>query len=782
MTTTPAQTATAAPKDRAAGAMYRQATERFRHLRSRVRRGILVESLAVVSLVLCAFAVVTFPLDRWMRLETTARSVMLLLCAGVVVRELRLRLWRPLSATFGDEELALAVERQDPGLRQALISSLQFDRDLERGGTAKGDSPELMAAVVDDVATRFSELPFGRALDAGRTRRFGALMTACLLAVLGWGIADADSLSLWARRNLLLSSAEWPRFTQFDFPDIGEGRVRLPQGDPYTVTVAVRGPIPDQVFLHYAFARGETGVEQMSRTGDAEYTLTLESLLEDATLHVEGGDGLSQNVMVEIVERPRIEDVSIRVVYPSYMDKDPEVLPGTEGDIRLLRGSVLEVSGRSHKPIRSATLQIGQGNDNTLGLTVQDDGFRFVGRVEPQSGGLLEINVIDQDDLGSGAPPRMFLRVVEDGAPRVELKLRGISSIVTAQAILPGDLVVKDDYGITSVDAAVRILVDEAGSRAGEGDAEEGGGAGAAQVNEPVPTPDFEPAEAVYGDGLQNGAVRFETIASVDLVQFNDVPDADDDNNRIRPGMLLSLRYGARDNFGPGEPHETFGEELTFRVVSRDKLIQELRRRQVEQRQELERIREDERNALLTLQETMNPRSSDARASQARARFKALARRQQSLGRQVRFVGESYQRILWEYENNRVWEPSKTREIEAMTSTPLADLARAAFPTTSRQVAAFADSGEEDTRREAVLGYEDALRRIDAIIQVMEQTETLAALLEQLRGVIKQQDGAIQAVDEQVEQAATDIFNPSVSPKPGDGDKTKAPAGNGGKR
>ena len=110
--------------------------------------------------------------------------------------------------------------------------------------------------------------------------------------------------------------------------------------------------------------------------------------------------------------------------------------------------------------------------------------------------------------------------------------------------------------------------------------------------------------------------------------------------------MLLSLRFQAADNFGPGEPHTANGEVLSFRVVTREKMLEELRRRQVEQRQELERIREEERLAQLELRDTLNPNATDERAKQARARFKALSRQQQALGRRVSFVGEAYQRKI----------------------------------------------------------------------------------------------------------------------------------------
>jgi hypothetical protein len=222
--------------------------------------------------------------------------------------------------------------------------------------------------------------------------------------------------------------------------------------------------------------------------------------------------------------------------------------------------------------------------------------------------------------------------------------------------------------------------------------------------------------------------------------------------------MLLSLRFVATDNFGPGEPHVARSEAFTFRVVTRDKLVDELRRRQVEQRLEVQKMRDDVAAAQLMLRETLSPKADDPRAAQARLQFKQLAARQQSLGRRIALASDLYQRILWEYENNRVWEPSKVREYEALTAAPLADLGKAAFPRTAQEVATFADTGDEELRASALSGYDEILRRLDAILRVMEQVETLAALIEQLRGVIKVEDSAIRDVENKLKAAGESLF------------------------
>lgn len=714
-------------------------------LRSRVRSGLWIEALGLAGLLLVAFAVPTLLTDRGLRLEWGFRAALLATFVFAVGRVALRRLFRPLAVRLDDEELALAVERTAPQMRQALISALQFEQSAAR---PRGDSAPLMAAVVHDVQQRLGAIPFGNAIDAARVRKHLGAILLSLLFFVGWGVIDRGSLGIWAARNLLLGNVDWPRYTSLAFAEVADGAVRLPQGDGLTVRVAVSGPVPDQVFLNYQFRGGDRGTEPMSRTGDREFTLTIDTVLADAVLRAEGGDALPIELRVTVVERPRILDLRVEVAYPDYMERDPEEVPPTEGELRLPRGARLSFAGRSHKPIDEAFLLFG---DRKLPLAAGADGASFTGAMTPETSGLLVVDVIDKDRLGAGAPPKLLLRVGEDRPPTIDFRLRGIGNLIAAHARIPGDLKVKDDFGIRSIDVSMRAVVDAPADLKPENGAP------------PSPPAPFVPAQASYQNDLPRSALRYESPATVDLLQWNPSLDEVAPQNGVRPGMLLTLRFGAKDNFGPGEPHQGFGELLTFRVVTREKLLAELQRRQVEQREELRRILDEEQTSLGELREILNPNQAGDKAAAVRARLKTLARQQQTLGRRTAFVGELYQRILWEYENNRLVEPNKVRQIEAVIPQPLASVAKESFPATARSVEAFAGSGDEATKADAIGGYAEIIRRLTAVLAEMKQAESLAALLEDLRSVIKMEDSVLQEVERRKQAEEQSTFGPGKS-------------------
>jgi hypothetical protein len=717
-------------------------------VRRGARAGTWIEAVGLALALLAAYALPSFAADRLLRLEAPYRALLLASFVAVLARQLQRRLVRPLRTPLGDVELALAVERGAPEIRQSLVSSLQFAQELHGGAPARGDgSPALKAAVVADVQGRLAGIPFAQALDAGRMRRFGGLGALALLAFAGWAAIDASALRIWAARNLLLGSVEWPRYTSLALAAGDAAAVRLPQGDALTVRVVVTGPAPDQLAVDYRFAGGETGSETMSRTGEREFAWTIESVLADVQLAITGGDSLPLVVTAAVVERPRVDGLAVRVDFPAYMEREPWTPPPSEGELRVPRGAVLTLTGGSQKPLREAFALLGQ--DGKVALALAADGRTFAGEVRPETSGPLVVDVVDADALGAGAPPKLALRVGDDKPPSVEFRLRGIGAAITTHARIPGELRLLDDFGLRAVGASWRAVADQPLDKG----------------QAPPPEAPFAAAGLTLRAPLPKSALRHETEAQVDLAQWNTAPDEAAPGNPIRPGMLFSLRLSATDNFGPGAPHEAFAEAMTFRVVTRERLAEELRRRQLEQRQELQRILDEEQRSLTELTEIVALAQAGERRAQVEARCKTLARQQQTLGRRVAFVGESYQRILWEYENNRLWEANQVRQVEGLVPAPLAALAKDDFPATARQVDAYARSGDEAVRAAAAEGYRAIARRLAAVLKQMEEAESLAALIEDLRSVIKLETEAIRDVEGRVRQNESEFFQPK---KPAD--------------
>ena len=94
-------------------------------------------------------------------------------------------------------------------------------------------------------------------------------------------------------------------------------------------------------------------------------------------------------------------------------------------------------------------------------MQVDADGHSFSTRFKPENTGLLVLDVLDEDQLGSAKPTRLFLRVTEDQPPEVENRVTGIGNLITPTARIPGFIRVRDDYGLTALEPMFRIATGE---------------------------------------------------------------------------------------------------------------------------------------------------------------------------------------------------------------------------------------------------------------------------------------------------------------------------------
>ncbi len=733
----------------------------FLSLRGKTRMSILVEGVALMAVAFVGFMLISFALDRTLRLEFGYRLVLLLAFVIGFVRVLYLRLITPMQVDLTDEELALAVERGETDLRQALISAVQFEHDLQRGGGP--ESADMKQVVVEDVRRRLPDLRGGVALDGPRIRRYAGMFTGALVVVLGSSFLFGESLGLWARRNLLLSAEEWPRYTKLTFVmTVENGAIRHAENNDLTVEVEADGIIPEQVFLNYEFEGGVRGKDLMVLTGEdtedqqgpRRFRTMLPAVIEGAEIWATGGDGLSETLRILLIKRPQLKDFKVALHYPAYMKREPVNVPATEGELQVPVGSKLAVSAESTKDLKRAFLAFGR--DTEVAVTVEKKRI-LSGEFHPTLSGVLALDVEDRDGLGALKPPKLFLRVVPDNVPSVGFKSHGIGSMITHRARIPGTLKVRDDYGLTKIDAFMRLTAGPEGKQIKDEDAK-------------WESVSVSGLRSVKDDATETDYIE-EVILDL-LVEINkNQNDPNAPENRVQPGHLMALRFKGHDNFGPGDPQVGESDVLTFRVVTESKLMEDITRRQIEQRRELTQVLNKEMAYKSEIEEMLSPTSSQPRAHLAKLRLLALARAQRTLGTRVKGIGSRYRQILDELLNNRVVKPGIVSNQRAVIQHPLETLASEDFPSTANLVQEFAHKGDEEVRRLAVDSYESIIAILKGVVQRMRRLESLAGILEQLRAVRKTEDDIARIVKKTLEEEERRQIPDETPEKPEKGGK-----------
>src|SRR5687768_14232077 len=130
---------------------------------------------------------------------------------GVLVWALGRHVLSPLRVRLSDEALALAVEARFARLNDRLAAALDFDREM--AAPSRGESPAMMARVVDEAGAEAERIEFDAVASPRGTKRAAAAAGVAIGVLAVLLLAMPATAGLWARRSLLLERVSWPRVT-----------------------------------------------------------------------------------------------------------------------------------------------------------------------------------------------------------------------------------------------------------------------------------------------------------------------------------------------------------------------------------------------------------------------------------------------------------------------------------------------------------------------------------------------------------------------------------------
>ena len=715
--------------------------------RGRLRGHVVTRGAAVLGLAAIAAAVVSFGLDFWLRLDVVSRLVTSAVLFGGLAYVFHRMLYGPLAIPLADDDVALMVEKRFPQLGETVVSAIQFERRLD----AKDESVQLM----EDVRRRAADA--AGAVRLGEAFRTGAVAKLALasLAVLGLAAVvvakNPGTSALWFQRNVLFGSAEWPRRTHVTVRGFENGVVRVPRGEAQEIVVEVTGEIPNRVEIDFRFASGEKGAGVLSELPPSEdeaaaaaaagtvaphlYRFELVEIVEDVRFEVTGGDGSSGELRIEVAERPTIERMEFELRYPPYLHLQPETRDAGDGEIEVPAGTEVGVVAFARKDLEAAEMSLGR-----VAIPVRlVSPRRLEAAFEPSRSGLLELSLVDTEGLRSEPPVRVHVRRVDDRAPRVTVRLEGIGSEITPDAMVPIEYRIVDDHGLQEVVLSRRVV-------AGRGSTSD--------------TPDTGDLRGRF-PGLDLGPADRE-VSGTAIWEVEEL--------RLTPGDTLRFHVAARDDDALAKATDgsteagKWGESEPFvlRVVSQEDLFAEMIRRQQEVRRDLERLIEQveaDRDDFAPLGGVL---TGELDAETARL-LASLARQQRRSGRRGEELAARFERILAEMRNNRLLSDAEALVISKNVSRPLRRLSESDFPPSADRIEDV-KNGETPTARTeahavAVDRYDFLLGRLRTILEAMRKAEGYTELIDRLKRVIRRQDEVRGETERERRERAESFFD-----------------------
>lgn len=326
-------------------ALPRAIAHRLHALAERVLHVSWAEGLLRLVIALCVLVLVQGTLDWVFDLPQGVRLLFLLAdlaILGYLIFHFGIQRWR---YRLTPEEAALAAERHWPELRTGLISAVQLARKPDGSRVLVHAMLERMAARVSKFDLRLS-VRWSRLTRLFRVAIILALVTGGLIAWLAPG-----SLTLLQRMALI----NVPLPTQTIVTAISEN-FSIPIGQTIELSARATGVIPHsgRVEVTYEGKRPEMVTVSPKASSPDVFSLQLPNIQQPLTYRFFLNDGRGAEWTVGLLHPPVMQEITFHVTNPPYTGLPPADL--SAGNLSLLAGSKLKISGKSSQPLQSAHL------------------------------------------------------------------------------------------------------------------------------------------------------------------------------------------------------------------------------------------------------------------------------------------------------------------------------------------------------------------------------------------------------------------------------------------
>ena len=284
--------------------------------------------------------------------------------------------------------------------------------------------------------------------------------------------------------------------------------------EPIKLTASLSGrPVDEVEFFSKNIDGSDSSTTRLwpSAKDNSVASLRQSKAIESFDYQFRAGDGQTHWHRVTVADRPKIEDLTMRIVPPEYTGKSPQTFLRLPKKLRIVTGSRLEVSVKPKVDVRTARLVMGE--NDWLPLTPSSDGT-YDGNLLLTLPVNFKVQLTELHGLVNHRPPHCHLQVVDDEAPKVHILKPTKTAVLLPDEELDIHFKATDDFGIQEM--ALRVSTQRRG-------------ADQPTVHEvPIPIDSNSDSRKIKG------------VVQLDLAQFN-----------LKDGDSISYEIRASDNYRP---------------------------------------------------------------------------------------------------------------------------------------------------------------------------------------------------------------------------------------
>ena len=288
------------------------------------------------------------------------------------------------------------------------------------------------------------------------------------------------------------------------------------RNEPLKLTASLAGrPVDEVMFLSKNLDGSEPSTTQLwpSTKDHTVASLRQSKAVDSFDYKFRAGDGQTDWHRVIVADRPKIKDLTMRIVPPEYTGKSTRTFQRLPKKLRVVSGSRLEVEVKPKLGIRNARLVMGK--TDWVPMELASDG-RYEGVVDLRQPVKFKVQLTEMHGLVNRRAPGCELKVVADAAPKVKILKPTKTTVLLPDEAIDIHFKATDDHGIKKM--ALRVYLQR------EGEAQ--------------PTL-YE--EAIPIDSESNNR-KIRDSVTLDLDQFN-----------LKDGDSIRYEIRASDNFRPLE-------------------------------------------------------------------------------------------------------------------------------------------------------------------------------------------------------------------------------------
>lgn len=593
------------------------------------------------------------------------------------------------------ESIAAALEKSFGELKGRLVAAVQFNQDSN--SLPAGTSPELVDLTARQTLEIAADLELGNALDHSLWRRtIRPAAAAAVVFALTLVFAPGYFSHAWEVYSQPLSVVAPPLGYQLSStPGVSKA---IKYRDLELAGHLSGVDFPREAEIHYRFSGGRWQAEKfdlrkfqlhpMENYDSLAFRARLREVKRSLEYYVTAGARQTEVRAIEIVDLPRITDIDVSIVAPSYTGLPPAQLEDNSGSFAAIVGSRARILAESNSPLVSSEIRF----DDESVITLSQSGVTLSADITVNEDRAYHFYLVDSLGEKNPDPIDYYITAIEDRIPEVTVVTPGADVDIDESMLLPLKAQISDDFGFSSL--ALKYTV-TSGSR--------------------------ESDETVmvihYSDNITTeGEIAF----TWDLEKVD-----------IQPGDFITYYFEVYDNDEISGPKKGVSRVYQARLPSVDEMIAELDKESEERIDATERILRQERDLNERLKDTQRKldemRDQNKKPDWQKQRtLEELSQQHQELTKQIDKLAEEMNRSLQERQSSALMNQEmleKLKRIQELFEEVATDEMREAQKKLDEALKEMDREKLDDAMEDFELSQEEMLDRLERTLELLKQLQ-----------------------------------------------------------